>query len=90
MPTNASKGDKVILTIRPQDINTHVSKPDDSGNLVEGKIKDIAFGGDIDNCHVVVNDKVINVRLLHKTLLQEGETVFLELPSDSIVVIPRN
>ena len=88
MPTDASKGDTVILTVRPQDINTHDSKPDVSGNIMEGKIRDIAFLGDIVDCRVFVKDTVVNVRLSHKTLLQEGETVYLEFPSDSIVVIP--
>ncbi len=89
MPTSASKGDKVLLTIRPQDINTYVSKPDSNINVIEGQIRDIAFLGDIVDCRVAVKEKIVNVRLSHKTTLQEGDAVYLEVPTDSIVVIPE-
>jgi iron(III) transport system ATP-binding protein len=88
MPTSASKGDKVILAIRPEDIQIYNNKPDAGSNILEAKIQDVAFLGDIVDCRVVVKDQVVNVRLTHKTELREGETIFVGLPSEFLQLLP--
>jgi len=88
MSAGASSGDKVILAIRPEDIQIHNNKPDAVTNVLEAKIQDIAFLGDIVDCRVVVKEKIVNVRLTHKTELREGETIFVELPSESLQLLP--
>lgn len=81
------KGNRVILAIRPEDIIIHKQRPDAFGNVLEGKIQDIGFLGDITDCRVLIKGKMINLRLTHKVEFQEGETIFLELPSESLHVL---
>jgi iron(III) transport system ATP-binding protein len=88
LPEGMKKGDKVVLAIRPESINLFKEKPVSGENILEGKVQDVIFLGDCLDCRILVGDKVLCVKSSPSLDMREGESIFIQLPVDSLRVIP--
>ncbi len=81
------KGDKVVLAIRPESINLFKQKPVSGENILEGKVQDVIFLGDCLDCRILIGDKVLCVKANSSLDIKEGESIFVQLPTESLRVI---
>ncbi len=88
LPEGMNKGDKVVLAIRPECINLFKQKPVSGENLLDGKVQDVIFLGDCLDCRVLVGDKLLYVKSSFSLDISEGESIFVQLPVESLRVIP--
>lgn len=88
LPEGMNKGDKVVLAIRPECIQLLKRRPTSEANILEGRVQDVIFLGDCLDCRVLVGDRLFCVKLGSSFEISEGESIFLELPAESIRVIP--
>lgn len=75
----ANPGDKVYLSLRPEDIQLHVAPPSgDSGlNVIQGNVIDSIYLGNFLECHVRVGNHEIGVQIDHFENLEAGQPVHL-------------
>ncbi|MFC1815456.1 ABC transporter ATP-binding protein [Thermodesulfobacteriota bacterium] len=88
LPEGVNKGDKIILAIRPENIELSKQEPVSKANILKGKIEVAAFLGDIIDCRVLVGSHAVSVKFRHDSDISEGESIFLRLPAESLQVIP--
>ncbi len=83
----ASRGQKVAVAIRPEDI---VIDPGQAAanNQLEGTIDATLFIGDRFECHVRIGEQTILVYAPRNRQLQEGQRVRLYFPPESVSVWP--
>jgi len=87
VPTESKKGDEILIFSRPEDVKVHKEKPVSTENVFEGTIKTLIFLGEMLDCQVVVSQKIIRARLHPKSLLKEGERVYLTMERESLISI---
>jgi iron(III) transport system ATP-binding protein len=83
LPDKASSGDKVLIVIRPEDLNL-VPGPVSagSGNVIEGRVSTSLFMGDSTEFRVAIKDTMLRLKLHSSTAMSEGDTVRIELPPE--------
>ena len=79
-------GDRVALSIRPENIRSHDTAPD-RPNVVPGVVEKIEFLGQMLECQVRVGQTLLNVRQSPLSQPQVGDAVFLELSPESCTVL---
>ena len=64
---NASEGQQLILSVRPEDVSVHLRKPDgvSTDNLFEGEVIDTIYLGNFVECQVKVGRYEIGVQIDH-------------------------
>jgi len=87
LPEGVRKGDKVLISGKPEDISLSHQRPSSGENVMEGVVTTIVFLGDHVDCRVLVKETSIRVKLASSAAIAEGETVFLQLP-EACTVIP--
>jgi iron(III) transport system ATP-binding protein len=85
-PGGVSRGDRVTLSIRPEAIRVHASRPA-ARNVVAGTVSRVEFLGDFVETLVSVSGTAVVVR--HEPLArpQTGETLWLELRPEVCMVV---
>ena len=83
LPDKASSGDKVLIVIRPEDLNL-VPGPVSagSGNIIEGRVSTSLFMGDSTEFRVAIKDTMLRLKLHSSTAMSQGDTVRIELPPE--------
>jgi iron(III) transport system ATP-binding protein len=83
LPDKASSGDKVLIVIRPEDLNL-VPGPVSagSGNVIEGRVSTSLFMGDSTEFRVAIKDTMLRLKLHSSTAMSQGDTVRIELPPE--------
>jgi iron(III) transport system ATP-binding protein len=83
LPDKASTGDKVLIVIRPEDLNL-VPGPVSagSGNVIEGRVSTSLFMGDSTEFRVAIKDTMLRLKLHSSTAMSQGDTVRIELPPE--------
>lgn len=77
------KGLKVSIMIRPENIMLSLK---DSSNSIRGVIKDIIYDGAVSKLFVSVSDGiVIKVNVSGNVILNEGDTVYLNINEDDVI-----
>lgn len=79
---SATVGEKIILSIRPEDILLHLEKPADTVNLFEGKVIDTVYLGNFLDCQVQAGPFEIGVQIDHFEELDPGQKVYLSFTPD--------
>jgi iron(III) transport system ATP-binding protein len=77
--TGAMCGQKLILSLRPEDISVHLNAPNGSsaGNAFEGEVIDTVYLGNFLECNVRVGDHELGVQIDHFIQLSPGQKVHL-------------
>jgi iron(III) transport system ATP-binding protein len=73
----AAAGQRLILSLRPEDISLHVKPPHDSANVFEGEVIDTVYLGNFLECRARVGRHEIGIQIDHYEQLTAGQTVFL-------------
>jgi iron(III) transport system ATP-binding protein len=79
-PEGVTPGEKVVLSIRPENIRVHTSEPAGTVNLFQGVVERLMFLGEYLDCRVRVNESLLYTRQHPTVQIRAGESVFLELP----------
>ena len=77
----AVTGQRLILSLRPEDVMLHQRRPD-GGNVLEGAVIDTAYLGNFLECSVKVGGNEIDVQLDHYEQLVPGQRVYLTFDPD--------
>jgi iron(III) transport system ATP-binding protein len=80
-------GDAGVLVIRPENITVQRERGG-RDNLFEGVVENLMFLGEFLDCRIDVAGQVLHTRLHPGLQLQVGETVWVELPVDTCLILP--
>ncbi len=78
MSRELKKGEKVAVSIRPENIQIYKEKPTSLENLIEGKVERVIFLGDFLDCQVLSKNQLVRVKLHPTFSVGEGEEVFMK------------
>ena len=84
-----SKGDEIVLSVRPDAITLHKAKPDVTANLVEGEVETLTFVGPFTECRVRTGEAYFEINVRGIIELQDKQKVYLSLPPESCHVLPQ-
>ena len=75
----AKVGDKLILSLRPEDISLHLSKPTDPSisNVIEGQVIDTIYLGNFMEGRIQAGPNEIGIQIDHYENLSPGQLVYL-------------
>jgi iron(III) transport system ATP-binding protein len=73
----ASPGQKVVLSLRPEDLYLHTEPPADAPNLMEGEIIDTVYLGNFLDCQVQVGPFEVGIQIDHYETLSPAQKVFI-------------
>jgi iron(III) transport system ATP-binding protein len=75
----AAKGQRLVLSLRPEDITLHVQAPRDAGdvNVFEGEVIDTVYLGNFLECRARVGSHEVGIQIDHYEQLAPGQKVFL-------------
>ncbi|MFC3343109.1 ABC transporter ATP-binding protein [Paenibacillus abyssi] len=88
--TQPSKGQKVVVSIRPEDIVVHASDGEADPNVLEGEIDALLFIGDRYECHIKIGDEAILGYVPRNQNLEEGSNVRIHFPLEGLSVWPKS
>ncbi|MGH7312767.1 MAG: ABC transporter ATP-binding protein [Candidatus Rokuibacteriota bacterium] len=78
----AVRGQRIILSLRPEDISLHLARPDGSPNVIEGQVIDTVYLGSFLDCQVRVGTYEVGVQIDHYEQLVPNQKVFLAFRPD--------
>ncbi len=75
----ASRGQKIILSLRPEDISLHLQRPEggSAANLMDAEVIDTVYLGNFLDCRVKVGAHEVTLQIDHFERLSPGQKVFL-------------
>jgi ABC-type Fe3+/spermidine/putrescine transport system ATPase subunit len=88
--TNYAKGQKVLASVRPENIQIHTSKPDQEINTWPAKLIRKNFLGGMFDMAVGVQGKELRARTPFKVEAKSGADVFIHIPPKDVLLIDRN
>jgi iron(III) transport system ATP-binding protein len=78
----AVRGQRIILSLRPEDIALHLTPPDGAPNVIEGQVIDTVYLGSFLDCQVRVGTHEVGVQIDHYEQLVPDQKVFLTFQPD--------
>jgi len=87
LPEDVKKSDKVLILARPEDIRLFHERPSQDENVIEGVVAAVLFLGDSIDCRVSASNKFFHLKLQRTAQVNEGDSVFLQFPSESCFVM---
>jgi iron(III) transport system ATP-binding protein len=88
--TNYSKGQKVLASVRPENIQIHTSKPDQEINTWPAKLIRKNFLGGLFDMVVGVQGKELRARTPFRVEAKSGSDVFIHIPPKDVLLIDIN
>jgi len=88
--TNYAKGQKVLASVRPENIQIHPSKPDQEFNTWPAKLIRKNFLGGLFDMVVGVQGKELRARTPFKVEAKSGSEVFVHIPPKDVLLIDIN
>jgi iron(III) transport system ATP-binding protein len=75
----AANGQRLILSVRPEDISLHIQAPGDAAgaNVFEGEVIDTVYLGNFLECRARVGRHEVGIQIDHYEQLAPGQKVFL-------------
>jgi len=86
VPDGVQRGNKVTVSIRPENLTIHAQEPV-SGNVLTGTVDMFMFLGEMAECRVSVGGSVLRTRQHPNVTFQHGENVYVQIPYESCTVI---
>ena len=84
---NATQGEKVYASIRPEDVEVFLEPPQDKENLFKGIIAHKAYLGNFLYFFVHVDSTMIRVQVTHHLPQEEGEELYLYLNPQKCMIL---
>lgn len=88
-PGGADPGERVTLSLRPQNIRAHLTRPP-APNVLAGVVISTEFLGEIQECQVQVGEATLTVRQDPLAPVRVGDQAFLEIAPQSCIVLRDN
>lgn len=88
--TNYAKGQKVLASVRPENIQIHTSKPEEEINTWPAKLIRKNFLGGMFDMAVGVQGKELRARTPFRVEAQSGSDVFIHIPPKDVLLIDVN
>jgi iron(III) transport system ATP-binding protein len=89
LPTEIAKGERVSLVFRPEDLVIHTAQPARS-NTFPGVLERLIFVGNRIHCEIRSGAYLLHGATSARTEIQQGSSVFVEIPPDYVRVLrPR-
>jgi len=88
--TNYAKGQKALASVRPENIQIHISKPDQEINTWPAKLIRKNFLGGMFDMVVGVQGKELRARTPFKVDAKSGSDVFIHIPPKDVLLIDVN
>ena len=88
--TNYSKGQKVLASVRPENIQIHTSKPDQEINTWPAKLIRKNFLGGLFDMVVGLEGKELRARTPFKVEAKSGSEIFIHVPPKDVLLIEIN
>jgi len=84
---NATKGQAVYASIRPEDVQVFVEPPQNSENLFKGTIAHKAYLGNFLFFFININDTMIRVQVPHYLPQEEGQELYVYLNPEKCLLL---
>jgi len=88
--TNYPQGQKVLASVRPENIHIHSSKPDHETNIWPAKMIRKNFLGGLFDMVVEVNGKELRARTPFRVEAKSGSEIFIHVPPEDVLLIGMN
>jgi iron(III) transport system ATP-binding protein len=88
--TNYAKGQNVLASVRPENIQIHTSKPEEEINTWPAKLIRKNFLGGMFDMAVGVQGKELRARTPFRVEAQSGSDVFIHIPPKDVLLIDVN
>ncbi len=75
IPQGANKGDKTVVSIRPEDVKLVSGNPGTSGLDWAGRVVSVVFRGELADCHIAVGNLRLRARIHPSVAPNLGDTV---------------
>jgi iron(III) transport system ATP-binding protein len=85
-----SSGDRVMLSVRPEELVVLREPPKQRANLLTGTVTSLSFLGESLDCRVQVSAQKIRCRLRSDQELHEGDEVYVRVPPEKTLAISWN
>ena len=85
--TDFSQGQKVLASIRPENIHIHTSKPDESVNMWEARLERKNFLGGLFDMVVSIGDKELRCRTPFVIDAKSGTDVYIHIKPEDVLLI---
>ncbi len=86
-PEGVAAGERVTLSIRPENVRLHRSPPPAAANVLPGVVQQRLFMGEYLDCRVRVGEALLFCREHPTAPLRGGDAIFVELPAELCTVI---
>ena len=80
-------GDKVLLSVRPEDVELSATKPSRTGNVWEAKIEQKVFLGEVLDLQVRLGERLLLSRQHPSLRTPIGNSIFVQLDPDKCVAL---
>ena len=85
-----TSGDKVLVSVRPEELIVLREPPTERTNLLAGKVASLSFLGESLDCRVQVNGQKIRCKLRSDVDFCEGDDVYIRLPAEKTLAVAWN
>ncbi len=83
-------GSKVVVVVRPEDINLHLPQPTNCSNIIAGKIGAAMFLGEYVDCTIELGKNVLQTHQRYTLQVRRGDPVWVELPAGECMALPTD
>lgn len=90
LPSGVARGEKVLIAVRPEDLQVSVNPGRPGENTLQGKLEKVLFRGDSLDCVVLAQDQKVYARLHSRSILTEGDHIYLVFHPEACVVVPHH
>jgi len=88
IPGGLNKGDKVILSARPENIEVQKERFPSEVKVIKGEVERVTFLGEVRDCNIRVGDRLIRARVNPYLDIKQGDSVFLKIATEACSAIP--
>ncbi len=88
-PADVRQGDEVVVSVRPDAITVHTTKPENDDNVLEAEVELITFVGAYTECMLRSGSTRFEVKIRGAANLSEKQKVYLSLPPEFCRVYPE-
>jgi iron(III) transport system ATP-binding protein len=82
IPDSIAPGEKVVLVVRPEDIDIIADPQAEKENVLRGEVEAVVFMGDVLECQLSVGKQKLRMKLHPSSRVQQGQDVSLHLPPE--------
>jgi iron(III) transport system ATP-binding protein len=86
-PAPLTAGEKVIISVRPEDVHLHKTAPANGTNLLQGRIESLMFVGEFIDCRLDIGGQELRTRQHPNISLEQGESIVVELPPHACTIL---